>query len=134
MELPSGVFVVKASTEAWEPDPEVPGSEMQELVRADGVWAGLTRFTRVDGPVSWTPERREIVVILEGSVRIETAAGGVLELGVGDLFSLPPGVETTWHVTTPSRRPGSWLTRLEMWQSSVAAAVLVPATVGLSVA
>jgi uncharacterized cupin superfamily protein len=28
--------------------------------------------------------------------------GGVLELGVGgDLFSLPPGVETTWHVTTP---------------------------------
>ena len=70
-------------------------------VRADGVWAGLTRFTRVDGPVPWTPERREIVLILEGSVRIEIAAGGVLELGVGDLFSLPPGVETTWHVTTP---------------------------------
>ena len=46
MELPSGVFVAKASTEAWKPDPEVPGSEMRELVRADGVWAGLTRFTR----------------------------------------------------------------------------------------
>jgi len=101
MELPAGVFVADTSTEAWEPDPEVPGSEMRELVRADGVWAGLTRFTRVDGPVPWTPERREIVVILEGSVRIEIAAGGVVELGVGDLFSLPPGVETTWHVTTP---------------------------------
>ena len=101
MELPAGVFVADASTEAWVPDPEVPGSAMQELVRADGVWAGLTRFTRVDGPVPWTPERREIVVILEGSVRIEIAAGGVVELGVGDLFSLPPGVETTWHVTTP---------------------------------
>jgi uncharacterized cupin superfamily protein len=49
--------------------------------------------------VRWTPERREIALILEGSVRIEFAAGGVL--GVGDLFSLPPGVETTWHVTTP---------------------------------
>ena len=101
MKLPPGVFVAKASTEAWEPDPEVPGSEMRELVRADGVWAGLTRFTEVDGPVPWKPERREIVMILEGSVRIEIAAGGVLELGVGDLFSLPPGVETTWHVTTP---------------------------------
>ena len=71
MELPAGVFVADTSTEAWEPDPEVPGSEMRELVRADGVWAGLTRFTRVDGPVPWTPERREIVVILEGSVRIQ---------------------------------------------------------------
>jgi uncharacterized cupin superfamily protein len=96
-----GVFVVTASADAWEPDPDVPGSEMQQLVRADGVWAGLTRFTEVDGPVPWTPERREIVLILEGSVRIETAAGDVLELGVGDLFSLPPGVATTWHITTP---------------------------------
>ena len=96
-----GVFVVKASADAWQPDPDVPGSQMQELVRADGVWAGLTRFTNVDGPVRWTPERREIALILEGSVRIEIVAGGVLELGVGDLFSLPPGVETIWHVTTP---------------------------------
>jgi uncharacterized cupin superfamily protein len=101
MELHPGVFGVKASTGAWEPDPEVPGSEMQELVRADGVWAGLTRFAGVDGPVPWTPERREVALVLEGSVRIEVAAGGVLELGVGDLFSLPPGVETTWHIKTP---------------------------------
>jgi hypothetical protein len=42
MELRAGVFVADASTEAWEPDPEVPGSEMRELVRADGVWAGRT--------------------------------------------------------------------------------------------
>ena len=73
MELQPGVFVVKAATDGWEPDPDVPGSEMRELVRADGVWAGLTRFTDVDGPVRWTPERREVVVILEGSVRIEIA-------------------------------------------------------------
>ena len=51
MELQPGVFVVKAATDGWEPDPDVPGSEMRELVRADGVWAGLTRFTNVDGPV-----------------------------------------------------------------------------------
>ena len=106
MEPHVGVFVSRASTGAWEPDPEVPGTEMHELVHADGVWAGLTRYTRADGPVSWTPDRREVALILEGSVRIEIAEGGTLELGVGDLFSLPPGVETTWHITAPFK---------EMW-------------------
>jgi uncharacterized cupin superfamily protein len=101
MEPRSGVFLAKASTDDWKPDPEVPGSQMHELVRGDGVWAGLTRFTSVDGPVNWTPERREVAMILEGSVRIEFGEGSAMELEVGDLFSLPPGVETTWHVTTP---------------------------------
>ena len=32
---------------------------------------------------------------------IEIAGGDILDLGVGDLFSLPPGVATTWHVTAP---------------------------------
>ena len=106
MEPHPGVFVLKASTDEWEPDPEVPGSQMQELVHSDGVRAGVTRFTSVDGPVPWTPDQREVVLILEGSVRIEIADGGTLELGMGDLFSLPPGVPTTWHVTTPFK---------EMW-------------------
>ena len=102
----TGVFVSNASTDEWEPDPEVPGSQMHELVHADGVWAGFTRFTSVDGPVRWTPEHREVAMVLEGSVRIEMADGSTLALGVGDLFSLPPGVETTWHITTPFK---------EMW-------------------
>ncbi len=66
MEPHPGVFVSKASTDAWERDPDVPGSEMHALVHADGVWAGLTRFTSVDGPVSWTPEQREVVLVLGG--------------------------------------------------------------------
>jgi len=101
-----GVFVSKAATGDWRPDPDVPGSEMHELVHRDGVWAGLTRFTALEGPVNWTPEQREVALILEGSVRIEIEGGGMLELGVGDVFSLPPGVETTWHVSTPFK---------EMW-------------------
>lgn len=56
--------------------------------------------------MSWTPEQREVALILEGSVRIEIEGGDMLELGVGDVFSLPPGVETTWHVSTPFK---------EMW-------------------
>jgi uncharacterized cupin superfamily protein len=106
MEPYPGVFVASASTEDWQPDPEVPGSGMHELVHSDGLHAGLSRFTEVDGPVTWTPEQREVAIILEGSVKIELADGGTIELGVGDLFSLPPGRETTWHVTTPFK---------EMW-------------------
>jgi uncharacterized cupin superfamily protein len=106
MELYPGVFVTNAATEEWGPDPEVPGSAMHELVHADGLHAGLSRFTEVNGPVAWTPEQREVAIILEGSVRIEVADGETLELGVGDLFSLPPGRETTWHITTPFK---------EMW-------------------
>ena len=56
--------------------------------------------------MSWTPEQREVALILEGSVRIKIEGGDMLELGVGDVFSLPPGVETTWHVSTPFK---------EMW-------------------
>ncbi len=109
MEPYPGVFVSEASTDAWEPDPDVPGTQMHELVHADGVWAGLTRYTgytEANGPVPWAPDHREVAVILEGSVRIEIVDGGTLDLGVGDLFSLPPDVETTWHMTTPFK---------EMW-------------------
>jgi uncharacterized cupin superfamily protein len=106
MEPHPGVFVTSTSTDRWVSDPEVPGSEMHELVHADGVVAGMTRFTRAGDPVTWTPEQREVAIILEGSVRIEIAGGPTLELGVGDLFSIPPGVETTWHVSTPFK---------EMW-------------------
>jgi uncharacterized cupin superfamily protein len=107
MEPYPGVFVSKASTDEWQTDPDVPGSQMHELVHADGVWAGLSRFTSVDGPVTWTPEKREVAIILEGTVRIEMAEGEPMELGTGDLFSLPPGIETTWHVTTPFKGCGS---------------------------
>jgi uncharacterized cupin superfamily protein len=101
MEPRPGLFVSSTSTDDWTTDPELPGSQMHELVHADGVWSGMTRYTDVDGPVTWTPDHREVALILEGAVRIETADGGALDLDVGDLFSLAPGVETTWHIRTP---------------------------------
>jgi uncharacterized cupin superfamily protein len=106
MEAYRGVFVTTSATDEWEADPEVPGSQMHELVHADGVQAGFSRFTDVDGPVPWTPERREVALVIEGSVRIEIEGQGTLELGPGDLFSLPPGVPTTWHISVPFK---------EMW-------------------
>ena len=80
MEPYPGVFVSNVRTEEWEPDPEVPGSEMHELVHADGVWAGLTRFTSVDGPSPWTPSQRETIHVLQGEVAIEIAGGPTLML------------------------------------------------------
>jgi ethanolamine utilization protein EutQ (cupin superfamily) len=93
------VFVSKASTDAWEPDPDVPGTEMHQLVHADGLWAGFTRYAGAGDPVSWTLGHREVALVLEGSVQIELDDGTVLEFGVGDLFSLPVGVATTWHMS-----------------------------------
>ena len=106
MEPHPGVFVSNTSTDAWVSDPEVPGTVMHELVHADGVVAGMTKYTDAGEPVTWTPEQREVAIILEGSVRIEIAGGPTLDLSVGDLFSIPPGLETTWHFTTPFK---------EMW-------------------
>ena len=45
MEVQPGVFVTGVSTDEWEPDPEAPGTEMHQLVDADGVSAGMSRFT-----------------------------------------------------------------------------------------
>jgi uncharacterized cupin superfamily protein len=95
------LFLSNVTPEQWEADPEVPGSEMHELVHVDGVWAGLTRFSTVDGPTRWTPPQRETIHVLEGEVRIEVAGGPTLELKAGDLASLPAGLNTTWHITPP---------------------------------
>jgi ethanolamine utilization protein EutQ (cupin superfamily) len=101
MERSAGVFVSNISPDDWIDDPDVPGSEMHELVRQDGAWAGLTRILAVDGPVPWTPDQRETVHVLEGSVRIEFDDRPPLELRPGDVASFPSGVAMTWHVTTP---------------------------------
>lgn len=100
MELHPGVFVSNVSSEEWEPDPEV-GGEMHILCSGVGVEAGMQRFTHASGPVMWTPPDRETVLVLEGEVRIEIAGGPTLELKAGDIFSLPKGLETTWHLTLP---------------------------------
>jgi uncharacterized protein len=101
MQVHPGVFVSKVSTDEWQPDPEVPGSEMHELVHAGDVWAGLTRFTTTDGPTRWVPEQREVIHVLEGAVRIVISGGPTLQLGPGDIATLPEGLETSWHISTP---------------------------------
>ena len=100
MEVHPGVFVSKTSTDEWEPDPEV-GGELHVLARADDVFAGMTRYRERPEAVAWALPERETFLILEGAARIEIEGGPTLDLGVGDMASIPKGAVTTWHVTTP---------------------------------
>jgi uncharacterized cupin superfamily protein len=97
-----GVFVSNLSTSDWEPDPDVPGL-MHVLCSTGGVEAGLTRVDQVDGPIQWTPPTREVLLVLEGRARIELPGAPALDLGPGDMASLPKGAVTTWYLTTPFR-------------------------------
>lgn len=103
MEVHPGVFVSNAATEEdWLPDPDV-GSDAEQHVLFDmseegGAWAGLSRFGADGEPIRWTAPSREVLIVIEGEVRIEIAGGPTLELKPGDLASLPEGVETTWYV------------------------------------
>jgi uncharacterized cupin superfamily protein len=106
MEIRPGMFVVPADAADWVPDPEVPGTEAQVLVHDGPIQAGQTRITHAPDPLPWTPEVREVFIVLEGRVLIEFADGSAVDLGVGDMATLPAGMATTWHVTTPFR---------EMW-------------------
>ena len=100
MEIHPGVFVSNLATNEWTPDPEV-GGEKHVLVEGDGAYAGLSRFLDVTVVGPWTLPVRETFLILEGAARIEIAGGPTLQLGVGDMASLPEGATTTWHLTRP---------------------------------
>ena len=106
MELKPGMFVEHGATVSWEADPEVPGSSMVQLIAEGPVQAGLTRIDDAPEPMTWTPEHREVFAVLAGSVRIVFADGDEVTLGVGDIGTIPAGLTTTWHVSTPFR---------EMW-------------------
>jgi uncharacterized cupin superfamily protein len=102
MEMHPGVFTSDIDTDEWEPVPDFPGSEFHNLVETNDFRAGLWRVMG-NGNITfpWTPPLREAFLVLEGEVRIEIANGPALDLKPGSMASLAPGVETTWHVTTP---------------------------------
>lgn len=102
MEAHPGFFVSDVDAQEWEPVPEYPGSESHVLVESDGYQAGFWRI-RGEGSMTlrWNPPARDTFLVLEGAVRIEIPDGPTLDLKPGMVVSLPRGVETTWHVTTP---------------------------------
>jgi len=109
MEVHPGVFVSSTSTDAWRSDPEVGGgAEEHVLCHTGDMRAGLTRFTATTAPdpLTWVLPQAEVLLVLEGEVRIEIEGGPTLQLKPGDMASLPKGAVTHWHLTLPFK---------EMW-------------------
>jgi uncharacterized cupin superfamily protein len=100
VEAGQGVFVSKVSTHEWEFDPEVNG-DLHVLCSGVGVEAGMSRFEQVSGPVTYTPPARETLLVLEGTATISITDGPTLEVGPGDMASIPAGSETVWDITPP---------------------------------
>jgi uncharacterized cupin superfamily protein len=96
-----GVFTSRVTTENFEPDPDVPGTEQYVLYAGADVSAGMSRVTADVDPIMWTLPQREFLLVLEGTARIEIKDGPTLNLSAGDVATLPTGAQTTWHVSVP---------------------------------
>ncbi len=103
MDFGGGVFVSRVATEHFSPDPDVPGTEQHVLYQDADLSAGMSRVTSAGDPIIWTLPKREVLLVLEGTARIEIQDGPTLHLGIGDMATLPSGATTTWHVTAPFR-------------------------------
>jgi quercetin dioxygenase-like cupin family protein len=109
MEVHPGVFVSKVSTEDFRPDPEIGGDAEEHVLFDDGTLrAGLSRFPDNDepDPPVWELPATQVLLVLEGSARVEIADGPTIELETGDMAALPKGAKTRWHLTRPFK---------EMW-------------------
>jgi len=96
-----GVFVSSLATEDFAPDPDVPGTE-QHVLYADGdLSAGMSRVAIEGDPLIWTLPQREILLVVEGTARIEIKDGPTLDLRAGDMAALPAGAEAIRHVGVP---------------------------------
>jgi uncharacterized cupin superfamily protein len=108
MDVHPGVFVSSTATDGWEVDPEIGGgAEEHVLFDTGNMRAGMSRFTTRgldDG--HWVLPQHEVLLVLEGTVRIEVEGGPALDLKPGDMASLPKGTVTNWSFTLPFK---------EMW-------------------
>jgi len=97
-ELGTGVYVSRIDTDQWEPDNEVGGSA-HILFEEDASTVGLWRSDPTNPPRDVEVEipARETVVVLEGTVRVGIDGMSTLELGQGDIASMPKGSRIAWH-------------------------------------
>jgi uncharacterized cupin superfamily protein len=70
--------------------------------RAQQFFCGIWTSTSGKWRVRYT--EYEFCVLIEGRVRIESAAGERLDLRAGDAFVVPAGFEGSWEVTEPCKK------------------------------
>jgi len=99
-DLGGGVFVTRVDADEWEHDEETGG--LVHFLFDDGATSGgLWKPGPDTGSVVSGLElpARETIVVLEGSARIEVQDGPTLELGPGDMATMPKGAVTTWLIS-----------------------------------
>jgi uncharacterized cupin superfamily protein len=92
-----GNYVSRVDSNDFEPDDEVGGLVhmlFEDGEAMGGLWKPEPDVSIYTGVVL---HARETIVVLAGSVRIEVENGPTLDLGVGDMASMPKGAVTTWH-------------------------------------
>lgn len=95
----NGIYVSRTGAERWEPDVDVGGSAHMLFDESDTSKVGLWRAD--DGPARGPSDpvvlpARETLLVLEGSVHIGIDDGNELDLGPGDMASLPAGSSIVW--------------------------------------
>ncbi len=97
-DLGGGVFVSRVDSDEFDSDDEI-GGFTHTLFEDGETMAGIWKpGSDVDSwPKTEQLHARETIVVLDGSVRIEIEDGPTLDLGVGDMASMPKGAVTTWH-------------------------------------
>ena len=97
-DLGGGVYASRVDSDGFEADEEIGGFThmlFDDGSASVGLWKPGSDVG--DFPKTGALPARETIVVLVGSVRIEIEDGPTLDLGVGDMASMPKGAVTTWH-------------------------------------
>ena len=96
-DLGGGVYVSRIDSDEFEPDEE-DGGFAHTLFEDGDAMGGLWRPDPAQSVYAdLVLPARETIVVLAGSVRIEIENGPTLDLGAGDMASMPKGAVTTWY-------------------------------------
>jgi uncharacterized cupin superfamily protein len=98
-DIGDGIYVSRIDADEWEPDVEVGGSAHMLFDEHDESKVGLWRSD--DGPARGPSDpvvlpARETIVVLEGSVHVGIDGATDLDLGPGDMASMPKGSSIVW--------------------------------------
>ena len=99
VDLGEGVYVSRIDPEDWDRDPDVGGRVHLLFEEPDGSTVGLWRTDPQDPPGPGDAVEiplRETILVLQGSVRIGIDDRELLDLGTGEIVSIPQGAMVAW--------------------------------------